>query len=258
VCLRHNHWIGPPDLDRPSFSLDGLPEIGRAQHHHDRLLRRHGWAAAYDAVLTGFLLCAGLWNDPPRSPIDARYIWDVRAAILVPHRRESATFSASRMFAAIYPEAVAVAELIASPFWRAHAHGGRPQRKKFDQEIGTRLGMPNYTPGSPDAIAHWANIDSRYPLAEPPKTLPDTRWNHSPNTPTHGENSLRRHNKSAHWFAINGEGGRAILYHQHIRPVVQRLHAPVMTELRGALHIAQDPEAEKYYGYSPTRSEEDA
>jgi hypothetical protein len=251
VCLRHNHWIGPPDLDRPSFILDDLPEIARAQHRHNRLLRRHGWAAAYDAVLTGFLLCAALWNHPPRSPTDARHTWDLRATYLVPAGRESATFSASRMFAALYPEAVAVAELIASPAWRQHAHGTPEQHSKFNREIGTRLGMPDYTPGSPDAIAHWANIDSRYPPATPSKTLPDTRWNHSPNTPTHGENSLRRHSKSAHWFGMNREGGRAILYHQHIRPVIQRPHAPDMAEFRGALHVSQSPEGLLGHQYPP-------
>ena len=33
--------------------------------HHLRLLRRYGPAAAYDAVLTGFLLCGHLWTDEP-------------------------------------------------------------------------------------------------------------------------------------------------------------------------------------------------
>ena len=242
VCLHHNHWIGPPDLDRPSVGLADLPEIIRAQRRHHRLVRRHGWAAAYDAVLTGFLLCASLWNNRSYALTSAHYTWNARADLLVPPGREYTAFSASRMFAALYPEAVAAAELIATPVWRQHAHGTPEQRTTFNREIGARLGLPDYAPSSPDAIAHWANIDSRYPPATPPKTLPDTRWRHTPTAPAHGQNSTRRHSKSAHWFHMNREGARSILFHQHLRPVVQRPHAPDMAEYRGALHVAQTPE----------------
>ena len=241
VCLRHNHWIGPPDLDRPSFSLDRFPAITHAQHKHHRLVRQRGFIAAYDAVLTGFLLCAGVWNNPERHRCKTADIWDHRARLLVPKGDESTRFSASRMFAAIYPEAVAVAAIIASPTWRNLAHGTPGQREIFGHEIIRLLGLP-YDPEARRGIEHWANIDSHYPPAEPPKTVIDTRWHQSPNAPGHGQSEVRRHNKSAHWFAMNREGGRAILFHQHIRPVVLRPHAPDMAEYRGALHVAQSPD----------------
>ena len=68
VCTRHRYWIGPPDIDQPATDLAGLDDIVGAQRHHLRLLRRHGPAAAYDAVLTGFLFSGHLWADrrPPR------------------------------------------------------------------------------------------------------------------------------------------------------------------------------------------------
>jgi hypothetical protein len=72
VCLRHNYWIGPPDLDRPSFSLDRFTEITRAQRRHTGLISRYGRAAVYDALLTGFLLCGAMWNHPPQAVTDAR------------------------------------------------------------------------------------------------------------------------------------------------------------------------------------------
>jgi hypothetical protein len=57
VCTRHRYWIGPPDIHQPATDLAGLDDIVRAQRHHLRLLGRHGPAASYDAVLTGFLFC---------------------------------------------------------------------------------------------------------------------------------------------------------------------------------------------------------
>ena len=59
----HRYWIGPPDIDQPATGLGGLDDIVGAQRHHLRLLRRHGPAAAYDAVLTGFLFCGHLWAE---------------------------------------------------------------------------------------------------------------------------------------------------------------------------------------------------
>ncbi|MCW2685178.1 MAG: hypothetical protein JWR37_68, partial [Mycobacterium sp.] len=63
VCTRHRYWVGPPDIAQPATGLGGLDDIVRAQRHHLRLLGRHGPAAAYDAVLTGFLFCGHLWAD---------------------------------------------------------------------------------------------------------------------------------------------------------------------------------------------------
>ena len=241
VCARHNHWIGPPDLDRPSFSLTHLPEITRAQHRHHRLVRRRGFIAAYDGVLTGFLLCAGLWNKPGRLRCHAADAWDHRADLLVPKEQEPTLFSASRMFAALYPEAVTLATIIASPTWRELAHGSPEQRRTFDHTITRLLGLP-HDPHARGGIDHWANIDSHYPPAEPPKNMTDTRWHLSPNAPGHSQGELRRHTKSSRWFALNREGGRAVLFHRHIRPVVLRPHAPEMAEYRGALSVTQSPD----------------
>lgn len=115
VCTRHRIWIGPPDLpDRPQPALPQLPEVVAAQHAHRRLLRRFGPAATYDAVLTGFLICGRRWDtiaDSSREPgpDDAWHHWKRRGNLLIPPGTEAATFSASRLFAAVYPEAVHIA-----------------------------------------------------------------------------------------------------------------------------------------------------
>ena len=128
VCTRHEHWIGPPDIDRPGPALYQFPEILTAQRRHLRLLRRHGWAATYDAVLTGFMVCGYIWEqtwEERIGPMFLRGLWDSRCYELIPAGTETTTFSASRVFAAVYPEAVDLAVILASPFWRKMAAGNK-------------------------------------------------------------------------------------------------------------------------------------
>ena len=128
VCTRHRYWIGPPDAGQPATPLGPeLAGIVQAQWRHLRLLRRYGPALTYDAVLTGFLLCGHLWTDQPGDWDGPWQRWTRRAEILIPPGAESSQFSASRIFAAAYPEAVALAGLIASPAWRS-LRRRRPRR----------------------------------------------------------------------------------------------------------------------------------
>ena len=162
ACTRHRVWIGPPDLtDHPQPDLTPLPEIVAAQHVHLRLLRRIGPAATFDAVLTGFLICAHRWksrHDP--TPTDARHHWARRAETLIPPGTETLTFSASRLFAATYPEAVSIAEMIGTLHWRRLAAGDPDAQRRFATAIGRRLGQPDYRPGIVnDPIAHWIDQD---------------------------------------------------------------------------------------------------
>jgi hypothetical protein len=80
ACNRHHYWIGPPDItSHPLPALDGLPEVITAQRRHHHLTRQHSWAAAYDAILTGFLICASIWNQSPQGEFPAvRARWDQR------------------------------------------------------------------------------------------------------------------------------------------------------------------------------------
>jgi hypothetical protein len=120
--------------------------LSTASGGHLRLLRRHGTAVTYDAVLTGFLICGHLWADRPGDwPVPWQQ-WTRRAEILVPPRAEPSQFSASRIFAAAYPEAVGLACLIASPAWRRRAVGDPARQQQFIAEIGQRLGRPGYQP----------------------------------------------------------------------------------------------------------------
>jgi hypothetical protein len=156
VCLRHRYWIGPPDIAHPAPRLDTLPDVVAAQRHHLRLLRRIGWAAAYDAVLTGFLICAHHWsNVKPAGDRDAWHRWHQRAHTLIPAGTAFRSYSASRLFAAVYPEAVSIAAVVGSPTWRTLAAGDADHKTRFYAQIGRRLGIPDYQPDpNADAVAH--------------------------------------------------------------------------------------------------------
>jgi hypothetical protein len=177
-------------------------------------------------VLTGFLLCGHLWTDQPGDWDGPWRRWTRRAEILIPPGAESSQFSASRVFAAAYPEAVALAGLIASPAWRSLAAGGpAQQQQQFTAALGQRLGRPGYQPAdTADPIAHWMKYDSWQPPSRPHTTFPQTRrYGSSPaRAATTSRQSLQRHERSTLWFQLYRRGGRVILHHGHIRPVLIR------------------------------------
>jgi hypothetical protein len=239
VCTRHRYWVRPPDIDQPATALGGLDDIVRAQRHHLRLLGRHGPAAAYDAVLTGFLFCGHLWSDRWEDGVGVHREWTRRADVFIPAGTETATFSASRLFAAIYPEAVSLAGLIASPTWRHLAAGDADQQRQFTTEVGHRLDRPHRPGDGGDALAHWMMFDCWRPPSRPDKTFPDTRQHGAIQPPKVSANSRDRHHRSAQWFARTRRGGGAILHHRHIRPVLIREWSPKMDGIAGTIWASQ-------------------
>lgn len=236
VCLRHQHWIGPPDITATPTPLDELPEVVRAQRRHLRLLRRHGWAATYDAVLTGFLICAHLWTRPAEPSIGVAGHWPRRIQALIGDPLTE--FTASRVFAAVYPEAVNLARVLAPAPWRRLAHSDHHQRQRFLAEIGRRLDTSGgyYQPGdTSDALAHWMSWDSPRPPITPPRTYLDTRARCSNHVFTPGKANQARHERSSFWFARRPDGGNVILHHRHVRPVLIRPWSPAMANIEGAI-----------------------
>ncbi|MEV4241677.1 TniQ family protein [Nocardia sp. NPDC049737] len=225
VCQRHRIWVGPPDLTGfPQPDLSGLPEIVAAQRAHLRLLQRLGPAACFDAVLTGFLICAHRWTDR-REPAhgDARYRWARRADRLIPSGTELETFSCSRLFAATYPEAVDIAEVIGALHWRRMAAGNPDTQQRFAAEIGRRLGQPDYRPQVVrDPIAHWIDQDCWRPSSLP---IHDYRSQRTYSGPSHRKPQQRNEEArftSAAWFAQHRCGGDAMLHHRSLAPVILR------------------------------------
>lgn len=73
VCIRHGLWIGPPDVDKPAADLADIPAIVQAQRRHLRIVRQHGWAATFDAILTAFTFCGHIWSIT--APDDPCHVW---------------------------------------------------------------------------------------------------------------------------------------------------------------------------------------
>jgi len=239
VCLRHSTWIGPPDIDLPAVGLARLPDIIDAQRRHLLLLRRYGWAATYDAVLTSLMICAHIWStDGYPVPFGSWDTWDDRIDILIPFNRQKQDyldFSTSRLFAAVYPEAVALASLIASPYWRQLAGGSEAERARFFAEVAHRITYPCSPPDrGGDALAHWALADSWRPPSRPLTTYTPGRVRG--NLPGLAANRLARHEKSAMWFSRRKRNqGRTLLFHGHLRPVLARERTPKYERWEGTI-----------------------
>jgi hypothetical protein len=252
VCTRHRYWIGPPDAGQPATELEPGPvefdEIVRAQRRHQRILRRHGSAAAFDAVLTGFLICGHLWDDSVGHWDQTVTRWDGRAGVLIPKNAEHAQFSASRIFAAVYPEVVEIAALIAEPGWRRLAAGTEEQQQRFVREIGARLGRPDYRPPEHgDAITHWMKFDSWRPPSGPETTFPQTREHGVIRPAKTRPNSIERNHRSAIWFAVKRHGGGVILHHRHVRSVLVRDWSPPMDGIQATIWATRTT-ADLHYG----------
>lgn len=228
ICTRHRYWIGPPDADQIARRLDdSLDDIVRAQWQHLQLLRRHG-----------FMICGHLWTGQPQSSNDAAHQWTRRSQILIPPGSELSEFSASRLFAAVYPEAVSLAHVIASPTWRSQAGGNTEQQQRFRTEIGRRLGSPQPRTEGSGVITHWMKFDSGQPPSRPARTFPETR-EFGAIRPAANTASLDRHDRSAIWFSLNRRGGNVILHHRHIRPVLVRDWSPKMDGITATIWASQ-------------------
>ncbi|MGW0747989.1 hypothetical protein ACWD3L_00750, partial [Streptomyces sp. NPDC002587] len=220
VCLRHRTWIGPPDVDKPAADLREIPAIVDAQRRHLRLLSRRGWAATYDAVLTAFSFCGHIWDSvrPPEDPRHVWHTWDARARVLIPPHDESTAFraySTSKLFAAVYPEAIGLASIIASPYWRRLASGSLLDGLRFYDEISRRVSYPyNDKPEFGDAIAHWAETDSWRPPSKPTNAYSPARIQ-GVIPPLHRPQA-KRHENSALWFSRNRKAGPTLLRHNHV------------------------------------------
>jgi len=241
VCVRHQIWIGPPDLiGLPLPNLDALPEVVAAQRAHLRLLHRLGPAATFDAVLTAFLICGHLWSRLPENDAGARTNWQRRLDLLIPPENEDNAFSTSRLFAATYPEAVKLAALIGALHWRRLAAGTPDQQRSFTAEVARRLNTPAYRPRiTDDPIAHWMDADCWQPPSLPAKSY-NTSTSFGGSTPRKvPTSSHERHKKAALWFSRgrpSGKAGNVMISHRHLQPVLIRDWAPHYEFYVGHIH----------------------
>ncbi|AZM56282.1 hypothetical protein DMA15_29870 [Streptomyces sp. WAC 01529] len=239
VCLRHGTWIGPPDIDHPAAGLAQLPEVIDAQRRHHVLVRRYGWEAAYDAVLTAFMLCAHIWADGrlPGEDFHVWHTWDSRTYALIPYdhaAKSYSSYSTSKLFAAVYPEVIGLAPLIASPYWRQLACGTTTEQSRFFAEVGKRVTYPYRKKEHGDAVAHWAIADAWRPPSTPLTTYTPGQVR-GKLSPLHASRAAR-HANSVKWYSrINRNQGRTLLFHNHLKPVLLRDKTPQYVKWEGTV-----------------------
>ncbi|MGH3179498.1 MAG: hypothetical protein ACRDPF_37185 [Streptosporangiaceae bacterium] len=83
--------------------------------------------------------------------------------------------------------------------------------------------------------------DSWRPPSLPHAILPQTRgYRSSPARPaTTSRQTLQRHLRSTAWFQLYRRGGRVILHHGHIRPVLIRAWSPQMDGITATIWASQ-------------------
>jgi len=155
VCIRHRRWIGPTNrYPRDQLDLSGLPDVVAAARHHRNLVRRHGAHHTRHAFEQGHHI-ALRWAErrdfgrQHRSRRLVRLGWQPEDHYLWIPPWEPA------VRAAVYPEAVTLTSLIASPYWSRVA---ALDRERFYDEVARRLHLPDYAPyTSYDPLDRWAS-----------------------------------------------------------------------------------------------------
>ncbi|MBJ7004820.1 hypothetical protein JG491_32955 [Streptomyces sp. CRPSP2-6A1] len=134
----------------------------------------------------------------------------------------------------IYPEAVALAPLIASPCWRRLAASADAEQARFFAEAARRVTYPCNEPDrGGDAVAHWALADSWRP-SRPLTTYTPGRTRGT--LPGLAANRLARHEISAMWFSRSRRNqGRTLLFHGHLKPVLLRDREPQYVKWEGTI-----------------------
>jgi hypothetical protein len=148
------------------------------------------------------MICAHRWGHPdPTSGEELhRVLWTTRSFILIPKDSELHTFSASKLFACLYPEAVTLAPVIASPEWRRRAAGDDRELGQFVTEVRRRLRDSEYQPrGEQDPIAHWIESDCWRSPATPSTNFAKAPGWRASNLPDCGPNRVRFGKESRSW-----------------------------------------------------------
>lgn len=138
ICCRHRRWISK---DHAQPDLTAQPEILHAHRRHRRLIRRHGRDPVMRALRDARHICIGWRLDGLSDPGFSRRMeifcgpgWDDRDE-----------WPAQTSDAATYPQTVALARLLASPYWRERILGSHwAGHDEFTAEL-RRTVAPDYT-----------------------------------------------------------------------------------------------------------------
>ena len=227
VCTRHRYWIGPPDAGQPATPLGAeLASIVQAQWRHLRLLRRHGPAAAYDAVLTGFLLCGHLWTDQPGELGRAMAAVDPPGRDPHPARRRIQPVQRladlrRRLPRSRRPRQPHRLARLAQPRRRRPRRAAAVHRRARAAARPARLSARRHQ--RPDrALDEIRQLAAAQPAAHHIPADPPIRIQPGPVGHAPAGRASSGTNAAPLWFQLYRRGGRVILHHGHIRPVLIR------------------------------------
>ncbi|MER6832037.1 TniQ family protein [Streptosporangium sp. NPDC000563] len=130
ICLRHGIWIGR-DVTTPAdqFCVNDLPEMLQAQRRHGKLISRYG----HRAVNYHYGHAHNIVDVSSRLPSPTKR-WSRMLYFF--EREKVERLPRSYSSAAMYPEAVALTNILISPYWRHSAvHGSPIEQDKFFRHI---------------------------------------------------------------------------------------------------------------------------
>jgi len=193
VCYRHRRWTGK-DHDQPDLTRQ--PEILHAHRRHRWLIRRHGRDPVMRAVRDARHICISWRLDGLPDPGFGRRMEIFRG----PGWDDPDEWAPQAFDAAAYPQSVALARLLASPYWRERILGNHwAGHDQFTAEL-RRTVAPDYTwdyrPNGDctPAASHSSRSRPAMPGTCPKPSSRQLRTPQPPSTPKAPRDSDRRDN----------------------------------------------------------------
>ena len=164
ICRRHQRWLGTAD-EPADTGISAVPEILTAYRRFQRLhLNSTHPETTADCIQAAWNITR-VWAREPHCRRRLRARWRARAGKLGPD-----TTVSSRVVT--FPEAVALAEVLADPDWRQHvATVPARQAGQFYRRVSDRLGEGTHqAPAAADPIIAWAQ-HHRSSFTDAPRTV---------------------------------------------------------------------------------------
>jgi hypothetical protein len=181
ICLRHRRWIGAWTGDGQP-DLSGQPAILQAYRRHLRLVRRLGRGTVAVGCAYADRICRQ-WHDQRQHDEGFR-----QRMLAFGGRDWAAHRTDPSIAAAAYPQVVALARLLASPYWRPMAlSGSQAGRQAFAREV-QRTVAPGWRwpSATSDPLYRWAtgrwDANPRADMVNH-RRFPDPPWRHDTTRP---------------------------------------------------------------------------
>jgi hypothetical protein len=146
ICKRHQRWVATEkehswlEFEPKQVDLTGAPEIVRAHRRYARLraeIDNHGWTAQQLRAATTVAVGWGRTNYRKNKALHDR--WDARKKAI---KSRGYAFKPTPLL--VFPEAVALTEVLTDLEWRRHVAMVREERHldRFYQHVARRLNQP--------------------------------------------------------------------------------------------------------------------